>query len=128
MNNNKLLPSFFVVGGQKCGTTTLHNWLNQERFISLPEYKETHYFSRDYSKGINWYLNQFTNNDYNKFWYMTATIETPYEWWANYHLDSYRWHTSFHFERSDNPNPQNLLHRIKTGTIVITEIITVRYR
>jgi len=65
MNNNKLLPSFFVVGGQKCGTTTLHNWLNQERFISLPDYKETHYFSRDYSKGINWYLNQFTNNDYN---------------------------------------------------------------
>ena len=64
MNNKKLLPIFFVVGAQKCGTTTIHNWLQQNEEISLPNLKETHFFSTEYYKGINWYFKQFnTNND-----------------------------------------------------------------
>tara|TARA_Y100000994_G_scaffold77831_1_gene64280 strand:- start:122 stop:1030 length:909 start_codon:yes stop_codon:yes gene_type:complete len=64
MNNDLKLPNFFVVGSQKSGTTTIHDLLIQNRKISLPEYKETHFFSRDYAKGLNWYLDQFIDTKY----------------------------------------------------------------
>jgi len=56
------LPSFFVVGAQKAGTTSLHHWLSQQHEISLPKNKETHFFSsnKEYAKGIKWYLKQFS--------------------------------------------------------------------
>jgi len=63
MNNKNLLPNFFVVGAQKCGTTTIHNWLQQNKEISLPNLKETHFFSKEYNKGINWYFKQFNKNN-----------------------------------------------------------------
>ena len=64
MVNKKQLPSFFVVGSQKSGTTTIHNLLKQNKYISLPEYKETHFFSMHFNRGINWYLSQFTKGNY----------------------------------------------------------------
>ena len=64
MDNHLNLPVFFVVGSQKSGTTTIHDLLKQNTQISLPEYKETHFFSRDFNKGINWYLKQFIENEY----------------------------------------------------------------
>lgn len=55
------LPSFFVLGVQKAGTTSLHDWLNQQPDVCLPPIKETHFYSDDekYARGINWYVNQF---------------------------------------------------------------------
>ena len=60
----KGLPSFFVLGAQKAGTTTLHDWLSQEG-VRLPWCKETHFFSSDdlFDKGIGWYLEQFKPKD-----------------------------------------------------------------
>lgn len=54
-------PSFFVVGAQKAGTTTLHDLLNMEQSVELPSIKETHFFSNEkrYSKGLAWYLQWF---------------------------------------------------------------------
>jgi hypothetical protein len=62
--SNKLslrLPSFFVVGAQKAGTTSLQKWLAQQPDVCLPGIKETGFFNRDnvYSKGISWYVKQF---------------------------------------------------------------------
>ena len=55
------LPDFFIVGAQKAGTTTLHDWLTQQPDACLPTIKETHFFSHDdrYAYGIEWYLRQF---------------------------------------------------------------------
>jgi hypothetical protein len=55
------MPSFFVVGAQKAGTTTLHDLLHIEPAIKLPSIKETHFFSDDkrYAKGLDWYLQWF---------------------------------------------------------------------
>lgn len=55
------LPSFFVVGAQKAGTTTLHDWLVQQPDVCLPKLKETTFFSNDkvYSYGLDWYMRQF---------------------------------------------------------------------
>jgi hypothetical protein len=54
-------PSFFVVGAQKAGTTTIHQWLSRQPDVCLPAIKETHFFShRDrFEKGTAWYLAQF---------------------------------------------------------------------
>jgi len=54
-------PVFFVVGAQKAGTTSLHDWLAQQPDVCLPTLKETHYFSHDqrYEKGLDWYMRQF---------------------------------------------------------------------
>ena len=59
------LPDFFVVGAQKAGTTTLHDWLTQQPDACLPAIKETHFFSHDdrYAYGIEWYLRQFSACD-----------------------------------------------------------------
>ena len=56
---NKLIIDFFVIGAQKSGTTTIHNWLVQNEQISLPNIKETHFFNHNYEKGMNWYNSRF---------------------------------------------------------------------
>lgn len=50
-----------VIGAQKAGTTTLHDWLIQQPDVCLPSIKETHFFNLDerYYQGIDWYLQQF---------------------------------------------------------------------
>ena len=59
------MPNFYLLGFQRCGTSTINNYLLQTHLISLPKIKETHFYSNDdlYRKGINWYLNQFNNNN-----------------------------------------------------------------
>ncbi len=54
-------PSFFVVGTQKAGTSTLHDRLNAEPGLCLPSIKETHFFSnhRRFAKGLDWYQQWF---------------------------------------------------------------------
>ena len=36
----KKLPNFIIVGAAKCGTSSLHNYLNQHPDIFLPSYRE----------------------------------------------------------------------------------------
>lgn len=61
-----MLPSFFIVGAQKAGTTSLNDWLKQQPDILLPAIKETHFFDDDkrYALGLNWYQKQFGNKNY----------------------------------------------------------------
>ena len=60
---------FVCVGVQKAGTTTLHNILNQNPNLVLPERKETHFFSDEqlFNKGIDTYSNFFKNLNSSKF-------------------------------------------------------------
>src|SRR5262245_29613028 len=48
---NRRMPSFFVVGAPRCGTTALYTYLRQHPEIFLPESKEPHYFNRDMNSG-----------------------------------------------------------------------------
>jgi hypothetical protein len=54
-------PNLLVIGAQKCGTTTLHNYLNCHPEIFMSKYKELVFFieSRAWSKGLDWYEAQF---------------------------------------------------------------------
>ena len=53
------LPNLIVVGSIKCGTTSLHNYLNMHPDIAMSKIKEVEYFSENYDKPLKWYLNHF---------------------------------------------------------------------
>ncbi|MFN8451844.1 MAG: sulfotransferase [Anaerolineae bacterium] len=54
----RLEPQFAIIGGQKCGTTSLYAYLLQHpRVVSL--FKEVHFFDNNYYKGRRWYRAQF---------------------------------------------------------------------
>ena len=65
------LPNFFVVGTQKAGTTSLHDWLLQTKKVCLPSLKETHFFSSsdNFQKGVEWYISQFPKCSQDKLTY-----------------------------------------------------------
>lgn len=54
----KIIPSFIIAGGQKCGTTTLMNQLGQHPDIFILM-NDIAYFSTRYHKGQKWYEKQF---------------------------------------------------------------------
>jgi len=54
-------PSFFVIGAQKAGTSSIHAALARLDEVSLPSIKETHFFSKDdcFERGWSWYRSWF---------------------------------------------------------------------
>ena len=56
-----MLPDFVIVGGQKCGTTSLANQIATHPEIVFSDPKEVHFFSWDkhWERGIQWYESLF---------------------------------------------------------------------
>lgn len=52
-------PESFLIGAQKAGTTTLAYLLNQHPQITIGQTKEPHFFTDNWSKGLDWYRKQF---------------------------------------------------------------------
>jgi hypothetical protein len=48
------LPSFFVIGPPRTGTSWLHSVLSQRAWLSNPT-KETRFFDRHFHRGLEWY-------------------------------------------------------------------------
>ena len=44
---DKPKPNFFIVGAPKCGTTSLHEYLQRHPDVFMPYYKEPHFFGTD---------------------------------------------------------------------------------
>ena len=44
---DKAMPNFFIVGAPKCGTTSLHEYLQRHPDVFMPFYKEPHFFGSD---------------------------------------------------------------------------------
>ena len=49
-------PDFFIVGGSRCGTTSLYSYLKQHPDVFLPERKEPHYYSSQSTPLPYWLL------------------------------------------------------------------------
>ncbi|MEQ9058424.1 MAG: sulfotransferase [Gammaproteobacteria bacterium] len=51
----------FVLGAQKCGTTTLADLINEHPLVYVPPIKETYFFcdEMEYEKGSRWYLEEY---------------------------------------------------------------------
>ncbi len=52
-------PDFYIVGAQKCGTTSLYKYLIQHPRILPAQEKEIHFFSDKFHLGYSWYEKQF---------------------------------------------------------------------
>lgn len=51
---SRKLPSFFVVGPPRTGTSWLHTVLSQSAWLSHPT-KETRFFDKNFERGLGWY-------------------------------------------------------------------------
>jgi hypothetical protein len=52
-------PDYLIIGAQKCGTTTLFNYLSNHPQVSNPAKKELHYFDLNFEKPFSWYQSFF---------------------------------------------------------------------
>ncbi len=59
-NRWRMTPSFLIVGGQRCGTTSMYRTLSAHPAVLPPvRHKGVHYFDTDYAKGMAWYRAHF---------------------------------------------------------------------
>jgi len=57
--NKRILPSFIIIGAQRCGTTSLYDYLSNHPQIIPSPVKELFYFDDYYTRSINWYKSFF---------------------------------------------------------------------
>jgi len=57
--SRRSLPDFIIIGGQRCGSTSLYNLLIQHPRIAPAFRKEVQYFSLRASRSLDWYRSHF---------------------------------------------------------------------
>jgi hypothetical protein len=56
----RILPGFLIVGGQRCGTTSMYRTLSQHpAVLKAVLHKGIHYFDTGYENGLPWYQGHF---------------------------------------------------------------------
>ncbi|WP_100499989.1 sulfotransferase domain-containing protein [Geodermatophilus chilensis] len=56
----RVTPGFLIVGGQRCGTTSMYRTLSSHPAALPPvRHKGVHYFDTDYARGMAWYRAHF---------------------------------------------------------------------
>lgn len=56
----RVLPDYLIIGAQRCGTTSLQEYLARHPLISGARFtKGTHFFDREYGRGPGWYRSHF---------------------------------------------------------------------
>lgn len=59
-SGGRVLPSFLIVGAQRCGTTSLYRALSQHPLTLKPVLRKgVHYFDTAYDRGLSWYRAHF---------------------------------------------------------------------
>jgi len=56
------LPDFIIIGAQRCGTTSVYNYIITHPKIATVSTKELHFFDVNFSKGLDWYKSQFSHD------------------------------------------------------------------
>ncbi len=59
LRDERALPGALILGGMKCGTSSLHNYLTQHPGVVPPLRKEVHYFDLNHERGERWYRAHF---------------------------------------------------------------------
>jgi hypothetical protein len=60
----RVLPDFIIIGAQKCGTTSLYEYLAAHPAVAPAARKEVHYFDRGFRRGKGWYRAHFPTAPY----------------------------------------------------------------
>ncbi|MBI1784853.1 sulfotransferase domain-containing protein [Candidatus Sumerlaeota bacterium] len=55
----RTLPDFIIIGGHRCGSTSLYSYLTQHPAIVSASLKEIHFFDLNFQRGLNWYRAHF---------------------------------------------------------------------
>ncbi len=56
----RMTPEFLIIGGQRCGTTSMYRTLAQHpNVLKAVKHKGIHYFDTDYQRGMDWYRAHF---------------------------------------------------------------------
>ncbi|HWO75382.1 MAG TPA: sulfotransferase domain-containing protein [Bacillus sp. (in: firmicutes)] len=58
-SSKPFVPDFLIIGAQKCGTTSLYNYLIQHPQVIPAKTKEIHFFDIHFKNGWEWYCRQF---------------------------------------------------------------------
>ena len=66
-NRVRLLPDFLIIGGQRCGTSSLYYYLTEQPGVISASTKEIHFFDDFYTNGLKWYRAQFPTVPYKKY-------------------------------------------------------------
>ena len=54
-SSKRVAPDFMVIGGQKCGTTSLHRYIKEHPNVVPPFKKDSSFFDANYFRGLKWY-------------------------------------------------------------------------
>lgn len=55
----RVFPDFIIIGCQKCGTTSLYDYIIKHPCVYPATHKEIHFFDTNYKIGLNWYRSYF---------------------------------------------------------------------
>lgn len=54
-----LMPDFIIIGAQRCGTTSLYNYLSEHPCVAPVFHKAVYFFDFNFQKGVAWYRSHF---------------------------------------------------------------------
>jgi len=74
----KFKIDFLVIGSQKCGTTSLYNYIVEHPDVIAPLTKELRFFDLNFSKGPEWYAGHFPPIQFSIFNRQIKGEGTPY--------------------------------------------------
>ena len=62
LSNKKCLrePSFLIIGSEKCGTSSLYQYIIKHPQVISAIEKEIHFFTYNFAQGLDWYLSHFS--------------------------------------------------------------------
>jgi hypothetical protein len=63
-SRSRSMPEYVIAGGQRCGTTSLYQYLVEHPAVGAATTKEVHYFDVSYGRGIDWYRGHFPTSAY----------------------------------------------------------------
>ena len=63
------LPDFIIIGGKRCGTTSMHDYITKHPLVAplfprAQKIKGVHYFDTNYHRGGAWYRSHFPSRSY----------------------------------------------------------------
>ena len=59
-SERRVLPNTFIIGAQRCGTTSLFRYLTQHPSVTGPRLeKGVHYFDTNFGRSLDWYRGHF---------------------------------------------------------------------
>jgi hypothetical protein len=61
------MEKVFIIGGMKCGTSSLYQMFKDVDAVCLSKFKEPSFFTKRFTNGVDWYKCQFEPTDSAKF-------------------------------------------------------------